>query len=197
MIWSIAWITSVTKSFFCDILVTERYNSQSIKFLFFNITTTFISYYYTFTQIKLINYYWPLCQCSNLIVNSSMTLLRIVWRDQRGNQLPYIKNRLHNGEKKKYKKRSSNRSPTKDRGELRCSRRVCRSWCISGTRRVNIVTNPIISREWVKDRAVLTISGHIGDHCDTDIFYSGQPSHGGDHNICDDFTFTKKNRWFQ
>jgi hypothetical protein len=87
-----------------------------------------------------------------------MTLQRIVWQ--------------HNGEKKKvqkektiidktyiWSKRSSNMSPTKDRGELRCSRRVCRSWSISGTRRVNIVTNPIISREWVKDRAVLTISG--------------------------------------
>jgi hypothetical protein len=49
MIWSIAWITSVTKSFFCDILVTERYNSQSIKFLFLNITTKFTSYYYTIT----------------------------------------------------------------------------------------------------------------------------------------------------
>jgi hypothetical protein len=58
-----------------------------------------------------------------------------------------------------YSKRSRNRSPTKDRAELRCSRRVCRSWSTSGTRRVNIVTNPIISREWVMDRAVLTISG--------------------------------------
>jgi hypothetical protein len=37
--------------------------------------------------------------------------------------------------------------------------RVCRSWSTSGTRRVNIVTNPIISREWVNDREVLTISG--------------------------------------
>jgi hypothetical protein len=104
MIWSIAWITSVTKSFFCDILVTERYNSQSIKFLFFNITTTFISYYYTFTQIKLINDYWPLCQCSNLIVNSSMTLLRIVWRDQRGNQHPYIKEQTTQWRKEKVQK---------------------------------------------------------------------------------------------
>jgi hypothetical protein len=43
------------------------YNQQSIKFLFFKITTTFTLYHYTITQIKLINYYWPLCQCLNLI----------------------------------------------------------------------------------------------------------------------------------
>jgi hypothetical protein len=49
------------------ILVTERYNQQSIHFQFFNITTNFTSYYSTITPIKLINYYWPLCQCSNLI----------------------------------------------------------------------------------------------------------------------------------
>jgi hypothetical protein len=55
------------KVFFWNILVTERYNQQSIKFLFYNITTQFTSDYYTITQIKLIHYYWPLCQCSNLI----------------------------------------------------------------------------------------------------------------------------------
>ena len=35
-------------------------------FLFFNIITKFTTYYYTITHIKLINYYWHLCQCSNL-----------------------------------------------------------------------------------------------------------------------------------
>jgi hypothetical protein len=55
------------KVFFWNILVTERYNQQSIKFLFYNITTQFTSDYYTITQIKLIHYYWPLYQCSNLI----------------------------------------------------------------------------------------------------------------------------------
>ena len=58
MIWLITWIT--------NILVTERYNQQSIKFLFFDITTKLTSYCYTITQIKLLNYYWPLCQCLNL-----------------------------------------------------------------------------------------------------------------------------------
>jgi hypothetical protein len=81
-----------------------------------------------------------------------------------GNQNPYIKEQTAQWWKEKntkgkttiYKKyisskRSSNRTPTKDRGELRCSRRVCRSWSTSGTRRVDIVTNPIISHEWVKE----------------------------------------------
>jgi hypothetical protein len=53
---------------FLNILVTERYNQQSIRFLFFNITTTCTTYYYTITHIKLMNYYWPLCQRS--ILNS-------------------------------------------------------------------------------------------------------------------------------
>ena len=35
-------------------------------FLFFNIIKTITTYYYTITHIKLINYYWHLCQCSNL-----------------------------------------------------------------------------------------------------------------------------------
>jgi hypothetical protein len=81
------------------------------------------------------------------------------------------KNRQHNGEKKStkvkttiyktniYSQRSSNTSPTKYRGEIGCSRRVCRSCPTSGTHRVNLVTNQIITREWVRDRKVLTISG--------------------------------------
>jgi hypothetical protein len=58
-----------------------------------------------------------------------------------------------------YSQRSSNTSPTKDRGELGCFRRVCRSCSSSGTSRVNLVTNQIITRELVRNREVLTISG--------------------------------------
>jgi hypothetical protein len=58
-----------------------------------------------------------------------------------------------------YSKRSRYRSPTKERCELGCSRRVCRTWFISGTRRVNIVAYPILSRVWVNDHEVLSISG--------------------------------------
>jgi len=40
------------------------------------------------------------------------------------------------------------RAPLKTRGELRCSWRVSCSCSSSGTRRVNLVTNPAISQEW-------------------------------------------------
>ena len=39
------------------------------------------------------------------------------------------------------------RTPLKIGGELRCSGRVGSSCSSSGTRRVNLVTNPVISRE--------------------------------------------------
>jgi hypothetical protein len=66
------------------------------------------------------------------------------------------KNRQRNGQKKKDKqrsakhtqKRSSNSNPIKNRGELRCFGRVSSSCCTSDTRRVNLVTHPVISREW-------------------------------------------------
>jgi hypothetical protein len=50
-------------------------------------------------------------------------------------------------------------SPLKTGGELMCSGRVSSFCSTSGTRRVNLVTNPVISREWGKDREVLTTSG--------------------------------------
>jgi hypothetical protein len=43
------------------------------------------------------------------------------------------------------------RTPLKTGGELRCSRRVSSPCSTSGTHRVNLVTNPVISREWGKD----------------------------------------------
>ena len=39
------------------------------------------------------------------------------------------------------------RTPVKTEGELRCSERVTSSCSTCGTRRVNLVTNPVISRE--------------------------------------------------
>ena len=47
-------------------------------------------------------------------------------------------------------------APLKTGDELRCSETVSSSCSTSGTRRVNLVTNPVISREWGKDREVLT-----------------------------------------
>jgi hypothetical protein len=47
------------------------------------------------------------------------------------------------------------RTPIKTGGELRCSGRVSSSLSTSGTRRVNLVTNPVISHEWGKNLEVL------------------------------------------
>jgi hypothetical protein len=51
--------------------------------------------------------------------------------------------------------------------ELRCSGRLSSSCPTSGTRRVNLVTNPVISHQWVKDREVFTTSGTYpwSGHC--------------------------------
>jgi hypothetical protein len=46
------------------------------------------------------------------------------------------------------------RTPLKTGDEFMCSGRVSSSCSTSGTRRVNIVTNPVISREWGKDQEV-------------------------------------------
>jgi len=43
------------------------------------------------------------------------------------------------------------RNPLKTGGELRCSGRVNSSCSTSGTRRVNLVTNPVINHEWGKE----------------------------------------------
>jgi hypothetical protein len=59
------------------------------------------------------------------------------------------------------------------------SGRVSSSFSTSGTRRVNLVTNPVISHEWEKDREVLTTSGTYPWSFVTYIFHNGQPSHGG------------------
>jgi hypothetical protein len=96
-----------------------------------------------------------------------------IWRRQRGNQNLYIEEEQttqwpkENVQKDKqwstkhtYKiKDRVTRTPVKTGGELRCSGRVSSSCSTSGTRRVNLVTNPVISREWGKDREVFTTSG--------------------------------------
>jgi hypothetical protein len=69
-------------------------------------------------------------------------------------------------------------TPLKTGGELRCSGRVRSSCSTSGTRRVNLVTNPVISRKWGKDRRVFMTSGTYPWSFGTQILNSGQPSHG-------------------
>jgi hypothetical protein len=60
----------------------------------------------------------------------------------------------------------SKRASLNTGGELVCSWRVSSSTCI--TRRITLVTNPVISYEWGKDRSVIMTNGTIIVICDTD-----------------------------
>ena len=117
-----------------------------------------------------------------------------VWRYQRGNQNPYIEEEQWPKEKvQKDKQRSTKhtyktkdrvtRIPLKTGGKLRCSGRVSSSCSTSGTRRVNLSTNPAISHEWGKDCEVFATSGTYALSFVTQIFHNGQPSHGFDRKI--------------
>jgi hypothetical protein len=75
-------------------------------------------------------------------------------------------------------------------GELRRSGRVSSSCSISDTRRVNLVSNPVISHERGKDREVFTTSGTYPFSFVTQIFHSVQPSRGGDRKTCEVMTST-------
>jgi hypothetical protein len=61
------------------------------------------------------------------------------------------------------------RTPLKTGGELMCSGRVNSSCSTSYTRRVNLVTTPVISHERGKNREVFTTSGSYPWSFDTDI----------------------------
>ena len=67
--------------------------------------------------------------------------------------------------------------------ELGFSARVHSSWPASGMRRVNLVTNPIISHEWGNDREVFTTNGTYPWLFEAHIFDKGQPSHGVDRKL--------------
>jgi hypothetical protein len=82
------------------------------------------------------------------------------------------------------------RTQLKTGGELGCSGRVGISCSTSGTRRVNLVTNPVIDHEWGKDREVFMTSGTYPLSFVTQIFHKGQPSHGGDRKIFEVMTST-------
>jgi len=75
-------------------------------------------------------------------------------------------------------------------GELGCSGRVGSSGFTSDTRRVNLVTNPVISNERGKDREVFTTSGTYPWSFVAQIFHNGQPSHGGDRKTFEVITST-------
>jgi len=95
-----------------------------------------------------------------------------VWRYQRGNRNPYIEEeQTTQWPKEKVQKdklSTKHTHKTEDRvtrtqlrtgAELRCSGRVGSSCSSSGACRVTLVTNPVISHEWGKDREVFTTSG--------------------------------------
>jgi hypothetical protein len=130
-------------------------------------------------------------------------MIRRVWRYQRGKQNLYIEEQTTQWPKEKVQKdkqRSTKhahkikdqvtRTPLKTGDELRCSVRVSSSCSTSDTRRVNLVTNPVISREWGKDREVLTRSGTYPWSFVTQIFHNGQPCHGDDRKIFEVMTST-------
>ena len=126
------------------------------------------------------------------------------WRYQKANQNPYIEEgQTTQSPKEKVQKDKQRftihthktkdrvtRTPLKTRGELKCFGRVSGSCSTSGTRRVNLVTNPVISRECGKDREVFTTSGTYPWSFVTQIFHNGQPSHGGDRKIFEVMTST-------
>ena len=100
-------------------------------------------------------------------------MLRRVWRYQKGNQNPYIvdekttkwpkeKGQKDKQRSTKHTNKTEDRvtlTPLKTGDELRCSERVGSPSFTSGTRRVNLVTNPVICHEWGKDRKVSKTSG--------------------------------------
>jgi hypothetical protein len=90
--------------------------------------------------------------------------LRRAWRCQRGNQNP----QREEGQTTQWPKQKEYTHKAKDRvprttiktgGVLRCSWRVSSPCSTSGTRRVNLVTNPMISHELGMNPWVLTTSG--------------------------------------
>jgi hypothetical protein len=129
--------------------------------------------------------------------------LKIQMYQRQGNQNPYIEEQTTQWPKEKVqrdKQRSTKhthktndwltRTPLKTGGEFRCFGRESSSCSTSGTCRVNLVTNPVISREWGKDREVFTTSGTYPWSLVTQVFHNGQPSHGGDRKIFEVMTST-------
>jgi hypothetical protein len=97
--------------------------------------------------------------------------LRRVWKYLRGDQNLYIEEQTTQWPKEKVQKNKqrstkhthktkdwTTQTPIKTGGKLRCSRRVSSSCSTSCTCR-NLVTNPMISYEWGKDREVFTTCG--------------------------------------
>jgi hypothetical protein len=70
-----------------------------------------------------------------------------------------------------------------------CCERVSSSCSTSDTRRVNLVTNPVISHELGKDWEVFTTSGTYPWSFVTQIFHNHQPGRGGESKAFEVMTF--------
>jgi hypothetical protein len=137
----------------------NKFSVISVHANFFNL---WINFRFTANSItsKLINQWFIFIQYT--------TILYEEFEDTKGIIRICIskKNRQHNGQKKKYKRTQQStkhthktkdrvtRTPLKTRGELECSGRVGSFYSTSGTRRVNLVTNPVISE-------IICIKGHF------------------------------------
>jgi hypothetical protein len=109
----------------------------------------------------------------SVLVGDLQAARRRVWRYQRGNQNPYIEEEQttqwpkvkvqkdkQRSTKHTYKtKNRVTRTPLKNGGELSCPERISCYCSTSGTRRVNLAINPVLSHEWGKDRELCTTSG--------------------------------------
>jgi hypothetical protein len=137
----------------------------------------------------------------SVVFNVFHFIIRRVWRYQSNRYIEEEQRTQWSKEKvQKDKQRSTKHTyKTKDRvtwtpletgGELRCFGRIDSSCSTSDTRRVNLVTNPMTSHEWGKDREVFTTSGTYPWSFVTQIFHNGRPSHGGDHKIFEVMTST-------
>ena len=106
-------------------------------------------------------------------------VIRRVWRYHRGNQNPYNnweQTKQWPKEKVQKDKQRSTKPTYKTKDWV--TRTPLKPGVGGG---VNIVTQPVISREWWKDREVFTTSETYPWLFVTQIFHNGQPSHGGDH----------------
>ena len=72
---------------------------------------------------------------------------------------------------------------------------VRNSCSTSGSRRIDLVTNPVIGHQWGKNRGVFT-SGTYPWLFVTQIFHNGQSCHGGNRKTYEVMTSAKKNRNF-
>ena len=121
------------------------------------------------------------CVLSGQATYTNCIVLRTVWRYQRViriRQSIQQTTQWPNGQKDKqrsikhaYKTKDRvARTPLKTVGELRCSGRVRNSCFTSGTYRVNLATNPVISHDPTSNRIYHTL-GELVDHCTTYAVY--------------------------